>query len=271
MKVNTVLITICESVETMRINNEVQTLTITDKKVLTKYVAAFLLGDGCLIKGKECVNARYTFAQRADHKDYVDWQISILQNITSISLYENPEHIQSQGAVAKRTYQFDTKVHPFFTTIYERFYICGKKTVSPHDLKLLDWESIAIWYMDDGYLYKKNDRPLRLDQAHFCTDCYSYGDVVLLRNILHEKFGLLTGLWRRKLKDSYGYRITISTQSMNLFINSIKPFIFPSFQYKLKARMNDSSIKIEDDEIVQSLSKDEESSRNEMVLDRGLE
>lgn len=259
------LITVCESVETMRINNEVQTIAITDKKLLTKYVAAFLLGDGCLIKSKKCTNVRYSLGQIAEHKDYVDWQISILQNLTSVSLYEYPEHVQSQGAVAKRTYQFDTKTHPFYTTLFERFYICGHKVISPHDLKLLDWESIAIWYMDDGYMYNP-DRLGKKSTSHFCTDCYSYGDCLLLKKVLYERFDIMTGLWRRKLKNGYGYRITIATKSMDLFINSIRPFILPSFEYKLNPRMNNSSIFIEDDEIVRSSEESEELDRNDLTI-----
>lgn len=260
----------------MRIYKEIPTITITDRKLLTKYVAAFLLGDGKLYKKPEKgtrksngTNAMYGLSQLAEHEDYVLWQAGILSNITSVNIFEYPEMIQSQGALAKRNYKLATKTHPFFTTLYQRTYICGKKTVSPHDLKLMDWETVAIWYMDDGYFHKASDT------SYFCTDCYSFGDVLLLQKVLYERLGIMTGLAKRKLKDSYGYRIRVSRKSLDMFLTNIKPYIFPSFEYKLSSRMNDSSEQYvteqEDDEIVWSSSEDGEIGRNDLSLVEILE
>lgn len=249
----------------MRANLEIPLVKVSDKKELTKYISSFLLGDGGLkMSNERSKNAMYIFSQIASHEDYIIWQAGILKNITDVSIYVYEEGIQSQGALAKRSFRLNTKCHPFYTTLYERHYLCGRKVVSPHDLKLLDWQSLAIWYMDDGYLHTSSDTP------YICTECYSFGDCLLLKKVLYERFGIMSGTTRRKKQNGeYGYRLRLSNKTMNRFFSGIEPYIFPSFKYKLGSRTIDP-LK-EGDEIVCSSLEDEEVDRNDLPLEEILE
>lgn len=207
---------------------------ITDRKILTKYIAAFLLGDGCVHIPYRHTNAAYALGQIKIHEDYVMWQADILSNLTSVNIHYKPAYIQSQGAQAKESLYLHTGVLPFFTTIRERFYIQGRKTISPHDLKLFDWETAAIWYMDDGYI-EVQDRLTKEKyvRVRICTDCFSYGDVVLLQKVIYEKLGIAFSIRRRKLKSSYGYRLEARTDNAKRFLDGVSKYTHPSFQYKI--------------------------------------
>ncbi len=234
------------------------TIIIKDKKILVKYVAAMLLGDGCLRRRQESWNAFYHQSQIKKHEDYVFWKADILHNISRVSIWESPERTQTTGAIGKACYHMDTGAVPFYTTIYERTYIDRVKRVSPHDLKLFDWESMAIWYMDDGYYHNIHAK------SYICTDNFSFGDCLLLKKVMYEKLGIMTGITRRRLKDSYGYRISISRKSMDMFFDGMYKYIKPSYYYKL-SRTNDSSF--EDDEIVRASEESEEVGGNDLSLE----
>lgn len=243
----------------MKVELPAPTVIIKDKKILVKYISGLLLGDGCLRRRQDTWNAFYHLSQITIHRDYVFWQADILNNISSVKVWETSERVQTTRAIGKPCYHLDTGAVPFYTTLYERIYIDGHKTISPHDLKLMDWEVLALWYMDDGYYHQAHAT------SYFCTDCYSYGDCVLLQKAIYEKFGILSGLMRRKLKNNYGYRIRVSKKSLDAFHKGIKPYIFPSFEYKLHCTNSPSD---EGDDIVRASEESEELDRNDLVLER---
>lgn len=232
---------------------------ISDKKVLVKYVSAFLLGDGWLQKQVDNnKNARYGLHQLAIHKDYIDWQASILENLTRVTYRYKDAYINSQEA----SIRIWTMAHPFYTTLYERIYTQNRvKSINPHDLKLLDWETLAILYQDDGYI----EVSPRLTTGNYvrvriATDNYTYGDLVLLQKAIFEKTKLPFDIRLRKLKNTNGYRLQLTKDYAKRFLEGIGPYVKDSYQYKLDIdtqttkyhRMNDSSEQ-EDDEIVSTM------------------
>jgi len=233
-------------------------IKITDKKELVKYIAAFTLGDGCLFRRNNNPgrNANYILNQISIHKDYVDWQASILENVTSIKYYYKAAFIDNRGVNNQAQIRITTKVHPLFTTLYERIYTSNRvKAISPHDLKLLDWESLAILYMDDGYIQViPGKRVEKKISVHICTENYTYGDLWLLQKAIYEKTELPFNFKKRKLKDNYGYRLEMVGDKAERFIDGVAKYIQPSFMYKIntsdftgKDRTIDSLV---DDEIV---------------------
>jgi hypothetical protein len=227
-------------------------IKIADKKELVKYVWSFTLGDGCLFRRNDNPgrNAIYILNQIQEHRDYVEWQASILENLTSIKYYEQDAFIDKRGVNNRPQIRITSKAHPFYTTLYERIYLNRIKTISPHDLKLLDWESLAILFMDDGYIQTQETQKLgRRTRAFLCTENYTYGDLVLLQKAIYEKTNLPFNFKKRKLKDGYGHRLVLSPKFFDEFIKGVESYIFPSFQYKLD-RTIDSAIV--DDEIVLS-------------------
>lgn len=209
---------------------------ITDYKVLTKYVSAMLLGDGCLsFSNERSANARYSLTQIADHYDYVEWQADILSNLTNVTVWRKESWIDSIGTKRKTTNYLKTQSVPFFTTIRNRNYIEGKKVVSHHDIKLFDWECLAIWYMDDGNLEVKKQVKQDYVRITLCTNSFSYGDCLLLRTMLKDKFDIGFDVSTMKAKSgAIQYTLRTSKEYAKRFIQGVTPYVKPSFYYKLK-------------------------------------
>jgi len=208
---------------------------ITDKKELTKYVWAFTLGDGCLRKDNhknrpnKAENYHFECGQLAEHEDYILWRADILSNITSAYI-QKKQRGDSKPMLITRVNR-----HPFFTTLRKRVYLDGRKVIDPHDLKLLDWETLAILYQDDGCLSKKNEGQ-NCYILTISTESFSYGDQVLLQRAIKNKTGILFRInsTRSADKSCLHYRLILGKYSLiKEFLAGIKPYIKDSFKYKL--------------------------------------
>lgn len=223
--------------------------TITDKKELTKYIWAFSLGDGSLLydhhKNRPNINENAYFScdQVSRNEDYILWRANILSSITSVNI---------QKKVNKESEMLCTRVnrHPIFTTMRNRIYLNGVKIVEPHYLKLLDWESLAILFMDDGCCSIKDKK-----YGYYCltlsTQSFSYGDNVLLQREIKNKTDILFSIVRMTTQSGgIQYRLQLQKQlEIDKFIAGVRKFITPSFEYKI----NKNSVRLTpemDDEIV---------------------
>lgn len=192
----------------------------------TNLIASFVIGDGSLPKNAK--EARYSCKQIATHEDYVLWQAEILERITPVNVSYKDGYVDKNGVNHKPTISVETRSHPFFSTLRERNYFQGRKTVSIHDVKNFDLQSLAIWYMDDGYILRSKF-PEHLGNVFLCTDNFSHAEVLMLQKIVYSKFGFPFSL----IKRGDAYRLQLKSKFAQPFLDGIAPFVFPSFQYKL--------------------------------------
>ena len=218
-----------------------------NKKELTRLISAMLLGDGGLCKPKLGKNAYYAFTQITKHQDYIDWQVSVLSELTSVNFTLYKENTDEQGVHRQEKVRIYTKIHPFYTDLYNRTYFDGRKSVSTHDLELLDWQCAAIWYMDDGYRLASNKGYSTDGNVFLCTDNFTHAEVMLLQKVLYSKLSIPFNIRRRGYKKdgTIIYRLVVTRDNADRFIDGIRPYIFPSFEYKL-----DSERKLLDTECV---------------------
>jgi hypothetical protein len=233
-----------------------------NKKDITKIISAFMLGDGCLRiwNNRPNLNAAYSFAQTDDHKDYVDYQKSIIEQVTSVRLNHYEPSLKN-GVNRKGFYKLESKSHPLFQALRERWYHDGKKTISLHDLKQFDFEMLAIWYMDDGYILRSENK-YHKGNVFLCTDTYTQAEVVLLQKIIYTSTGVAMDIRRRGTKKdgTQIYRLVARNDQATKFLEGVKPFMFPSFEYKLHTENSDLK---SDGDIVCSLQECKEVSRND--------
>jgi hypothetical protein len=205
-------------------------VTTMDKKELYKYVSAFVMGDGGVYySGKNC---RYQASKLTANLDYVLWQQSILSEITHVNVRDV---VNLRGDQKPHTY-LETRSHPIFTDVRKRVYIDNYKSVDPHYLTLLDWEMLAILYMDDGSL----DVDKRCDAtptARLNTKRLSYGDSWLLKKAIKDTLGIEFNVSRHYDR----WFLRLRAKDALTFFNGISPFIVPSFRYKLP-HPSDSSL-----------------------------
>lgn len=210
-----------------------------NKQELTKLVSAMVLGDGCLRRWKNVKNNAYSLSQIATHEDYVAWQKEILENIcrTTVRYYENG--IDKNGVNHQPSLKLETLSHPFFTTLRGRWYHDNRKTISLHDLKQFDAQFASIWYMDDGYILKTNDK-YNNGNIFLCTDNFNEVEVIMLQKVVYEKLGIPFNVRKRgwKKDGSRVYSLVAKSDNAKRFLDIIQPFIFPSFEYKLTSNEN---------------------------------
>jgi hypothetical protein len=218
-----------------------------DNKYITKIIAASLLGDASIETDKrDNGNHSFTINQIVDHKDYIQLLSSIIEPITSTSITlvdkSKQTHIIGVPTVCKNQLRLRTKRHPFFNSFRERMYINGRKVVDPHYLTLLDWEFLAHWYMQDGYMSaywsKKEKKAYACYAVGLCTNNFSYPEQMFLRSKLKEKLNLDWNV----VKDGRNYRLKLSAQQIPLFINGVKQYIAPSFHYKIDYSYHDKKL-----------------------------
>lgn len=207
-----------------------------NKQELTKLISAFMLGDGCLRKWNARPNlpAAYYLSQVDRHKDYVEWQQSVLEQLTGTTLRHYDASLKD-GVNRQGYYRLESKPHPFLETIRERWYHDGRKTISLHDLKQLDWQMLAIWYMDDGYKLVSSNK-YHHGNVFLCTDCFTEAEVTLLQKIIYTNLGVAMDIRQRGTKKDGTriYRLVARNAQAEKFIEGVTPFIFESFSYKIR-------------------------------------
>lgn len=224
-----------------------------DKKIFTKYVWAFTLGDGGLtsLKRQSKIkdpnrqdgrshrpkNSKYYLKQKDDHKDYVDWQSEILEELTSVSIQHYPPYTDKRGFNVSGHYELTTRCHPFYTKMRKRVYLNNRKIISPHDLKLLDWECLAILYQDDGQI-EINQRKTKDDYVRITlhTLSFTYGDNLLLKRAIFEKTSIPFDVSRKRCRNEWKYLLRTPKTHALRFIEGIEKYILPSFEYKISYR-----------------------------------
>jgi hypothetical protein len=211
-----------------------------DEKRLTKIVAACLLGDGCVYTDKrDKGNSSFSMTMTQSSLPYLEHLAQHLEAITSVSIIKSSDErvIQISGVEAhcKPTYMLSTKRHPFYTKFYNRMYGSGKKCVDPHYLKLLDWEFLAHWYVQDGslsgFLVEKKYPVLELD---ICSHSFSYADNMFLRSKLKDTLGLDFNVRSTKYPSGILYSLrTRKQETIKIISENIAEYVPDCFQYKI--------------------------------------
>lgn len=198
-------------------------------KELTKIVAASLLGDGHVTKETGNSNSHYELSQVITHADYIYQMRDRLSELTKIVIDTRsfPNMVGAQDQLKLRTMSI-----PFYSRYRDRMYGTGVKTVDPHYLTLIDAEFMAIWYMEDGSFAINTSNSQ--ESVYLYTDSFSYGDNDLLRRAIIEKTGFVFNIHQRKNKNGLiRYRLYLYKKQNAAFIDYVRPFILPSFSYKL--------------------------------------
>ena len=111
---------------------------------------------------------------------------------------------------------------------YSKFYI-NKVKIVPKDINniLKSNLSLAVWFMDDGNGYRKNDA------YRLSTYAFGHNGNLLLQKCLFENFEIKTSL----IKDSKGYQIYIPITGgvSDRFKKLIYKYIIPKMRYKFRS------------------------------------
>lgn len=184
-----------------------------------------LLGDGHL----ETQNQGRTYRLKIEHsiqqQDYVNWLYDVFQDWV-----RTPPVIRSRAV----TFRGNTKVYQRtgFTTVSSgslrfyagQFYQDKTKVVPKLIYRWLTPRAMAVWYMDDGSIKSNQHRTVLLN-----THSFSDHDLNRLQGVLKDRYAIKSSI--RKQKD--GNQLYLTSETVDLFLSLIKPYMIESMEYKL--------------------------------------
>lgn len=201
-------------------------MKITDNKKLMKLVSFLVMSDGSVYRNRGAGNCIFSLSATEDHADFIQYVKSIIENITSVKIIH-----EKREAPRKNILKVYTPVHPYFNTLRDRIYVDSYKSIDPHALKMLDFEALAILYMSDGCLGKfirANGKPSYTLTINMCR--LSYGDLLLVKKAIKDNLNLEFNVVKTGSKY---YTLRLRGKDLPAFIDGVRPFILPSFHYKL--------------------------------------
>lgn len=201
-------------------------------KNIYKIVNYLAMSDGGVYKYGSQDQFYFAMNMIAEHKDFLDWCKTTLENFTSCKL--TPRTIKDDGYTRKPQLRLESKAHPYFKKIRENLYIDGYKGLNSHYLKMMDAQALAILYMCDGCKGEEKPNPKKqLVNSSFNITLnlkrLSEGDTLMLKKVIKDKFDLEFNI----CKNGKYYCLRLRSKDIDKFMAIIAPHIFPSFEYKL--------------------------------------
>lgn len=185
-----------------------QTLDISEKQ--ENILVGCVLGDAYVSKrGK--VQIEHSLKQR----EYIRWKYKELKSIS----YGVPSKVcrpDKRYGKSYISYRFWTR--QFFKGWRKRFYPSGKK-VFPKKIDKIPNISLAVWYMDDGYL-------LNGCRMMFATDGFGERSLKRIYELFQDQFNIGITIKGRG-------SILIGTRNTRRLLPSIRDYIIPSMSYKI--------------------------------------
>ena len=141
-----------------------------------------------------------------------------------------------------KVYTFSTKTNNFLTESYDLFYNRNRKKKVPLNIaEILTPLSLAVWYMDDGYLgghnLKSDGKIVGKNRRNFYlyTSRYSEEENNFLAEVIDEVFNMKPTV-RKKFdskQDKHYYYLYFPVKFSVDFIDIVSPHIHSDLSYKL--------------------------------------
>ena len=210
----------------------------TNMMQLSKFVAWSVTGDGYVGYSTHNKNAHYSISRSPEHKDYLEVIASKFTGLQDCNVRIDEYRRKDNGKVVL---DLRTSSHPLFSRIRERQYINNHRVIDPHQVTMLDWESAAFLYMDDGSLCVNNKGSL-ITRLSTCS--YSYPEQEFLRKYFLEKLGVI---WNVNKASKGLWQLNLAKQSRDAWFDGIREYIVPSYQYKLPEFLQKETSRTDDD------------------------
>lgn len=179
-----------------------------------------ILGDAYLQKTGE-KNARLRLEHGINQKDYLFWKVKKLAQF----FQGKPTYIERIHPLNGRTYKYwrhQSQSGPFLGKLRKLFYRNGTKKIPENIEKLLTPQSIAVWYMDDGYYYAR-DRCSYLYLGNVMRE-----DAQRICEVFRAKFNLKC----RVLAKKKGFAVYFPPSEVIKLKSLLNSYIIDLFKYK---------------------------------------
>lgn len=186
-------------------------------------LTGMLLGDAGMTRKYPKI---MTLCHGESQKEYFEWKCFILEHFG----FKKNKVREMNSVLGNKAFIVDF-VDKKFEFFYRKFYRFDKerikRIVNLQNLRHLNLYGLAIWFMDDGNLVKK-------DYPYVClnTQAYTYDENVLLQKFFKKKYNLDVKIH----KDKHYYKLYFGQENNTAkrFIEMIEPYIHKSIEYKLR-------------------------------------
>lgn len=186
---------------------------------LFKIIVGLVLGDVHIYRNKT-ENASLHIEQSLKKEEYLNHLYDLLKNFCESQPVIRTKTIKRSGTT-HQSIRFTTRQLVCFTELHNLFYFNGTKIVPLNIESYIAPVSLAYWAMDDGSKAGEG--------FHFNTHGFTLEGVNMLSSILLNKFNLINTIHSQER----GYRLYITSKSMDLFRFLVKPHFHDSMLYKL--------------------------------------
>jgi len=185
-------------------------------------VVGCVLGDGFL-QMTGIRNARLRLEHSAKQRSYIAWKWAELKRYVQ----DRPKRMTRYNPIWRNTYLYyrcQSHSSPQFGKLCAQFYTDHHKRIPVSINKLLTPLACAVWYMDDGYYYRR-DRTAYIYLSHL-----SQQDIMRLTQALREKFNLSPRLEKKKT-GALNFKFPVA--ETRKLIHIIAPHVISSMRYKI--------------------------------------
>lgn len=187
-------------------------------------IIGLMLGDLSAERAKSTHNTRLRFEQSLiEHESYLWFLFSIFENLVVTKPKKPKRKPHPLTGIIYNSLSFKTLTFSFLNIFHELFYFSGKKNIPINIAEYFTSVSLAFWIMDDGM---KAGPGLRL-----CTESYSYSDIIILIEMLKNKFQIKSSPQKRSNET---WRIYILASEMPKLRELVKPHMHNSMLYKIE-------------------------------------
>jgi len=181
-----------------------------------------VLGDAYLQKtGKS--NARLRLEHGVKQKDYLVWKANAFPRL----FQGKPKEVSRKHPKSKKIYYYwrvQSDSSPELGRWRKYFYKNGKKKI-PQDLKkYLDGLALAVWYMDDGYYYERDN------VSYLYLGRVSEEEAKITSEALRENFVINSTIYDKKKK---GFALYFPRGESEKLWKIVEPYMLDLFRYKL--------------------------------------
>jgi len=181
-----------------------------------------VLGDGYLQKtGKE--NARLRLEHGQKQKEYLFWKVNQFKKL----FQGKPVYLERIHPKTKKKYgywRYQSQSTPYLGKLRKTFYPQDKKKIPEDIINYLSPQTLAVWYMDDGYFSQRDN------SSYLYLGRVDREEAVNASQAILDSFNLPNTILDKKEK---GYVIYFSPKIVIKLKKLIKKYMISQFDYKL--------------------------------------
>ena len=185
------------------------------------------IGDGYLWKDPNSKSVSLVLKHSINQKEYLLHKVNMLRSILGGSENKIVE-FNNSGYLGIRL----SKSSKYFRIIRKWLYKNNKKSITKILLNKLTPQAIAIWWMDDGSMYKKlNKTTKKIKGLEGILSTYtSLQENQIIVDFFKEKYDIEFNI----VKSKQSYRLRLNTTNCKKLAELIKPYIIESMSYKIQ-------------------------------------